>query len=130
MLDKEEIICLLRESALDTREYWVTSGAAMVLHGIKDVTRDIDLGCTSKLADQLEKQGHCVEILRDGSRKITFSETIELFENWVEDTVILLEGLPVVSVEGMILMKEKLGREKDLADVRLIRAFRNGAAKQ
>ena len=121
MLDKEEIVCLLKEAALDAKEYWVTSGAAMVLHGIRAGTRDIDLGCTSRLADRLEREGYAAEVLRDGSRKIVFSETVELFENWIEDEVVLLEGLPVVSIDGMIRMKEKLGREKDLKDIILIK---------
>lgn len=125
MLNKEEIISLLKEAALDVNEYWVTSGAAMVLYGIKDLTRDIDLGCTSRMADRLEKEGYSVEVLRDGSRKIVFSEAIEIFENWVEDKVVLLEGLPVVSMDGMVMMKEKLGREKDLQDILLINEFRN-----
>ena len=54
MLDKEEIVCLLKEAAFGIDEYWVTSGAAMVLYGIRDTTRDIDLGCTSQMADRLE----------------------------------------------------------------------------
>lgn len=125
MLNKEEIICLLNEAVFDVNEYWVTSGAAMVLYGMKDTTRDIDLGCTSRMADELENRGYCAEVLRDGSRKIAFSEAIEIFENWVEDKVIFFEGLPVVSMDGMIMMKEKLGREKDLEDIRLINNFRN-----
>ena len=125
MLHKEEIICLLKEAAFDIDEYWVTSGAAMVLHGIKETTRDIDLGCTSQMADKLENKGYHAEVLRDGSRKIAFSAEIEIFENWIEDKVILLEGLPVVSMDGMIIMKEKLGRKKDLEDIRLIKEFRN-----
>lgn len=130
MLDKGEIICLLQEAALDIGEYWVTSGAAMVLYGIKDMARDIDLGCTNKMADRLEEKGYFVEVLRDGTRRIVFSETIEIFENWVEDKVILFEGLPVVSIEGLVLMKEKLGREKDLKDIRLINEFRERAAQK
>lgn len=125
VLNKEEIICLLHEAAFDANEYWVTSGAAMVLYGMKDLTRDIDLGCTSRMADRLEKGGYSAEILHDGSRKIVFSETIEIFENWLEDKVVLLEGLPAVSMDGMIMMKEKLGREKDLEDIQLINEFRS-----
>lgn len=125
MLDKEEIVCLLKEAAFGIDEYWVTSGAAMVLYGIRDTTRDIDLGCTSQMADRLESTGYSVEILRDGSRKIVFSEAIEIFENWIEDKAILLNGLPVISLEGMIMMKEKLGREKDQKDIRLIEDFIN-----
>ena len=121
MLRKDEIIGLLNEAAFDRSEYWVTSGAAMVLHGIKETTRDIDLGCTTQMADRLEREGYDVEVLRDGSRKIVFSCAIEIFENWIEDQVILLEGLPVVSMDGMIRMKERLGRKKDLEDIFLIK---------
>ncbi|MCI9214191.1 MAG: hypothetical protein HFF75_02855 [Oscillospiraceae bacterium] len=126
MLDREEIVCLLKETGFHIEEYWVTSGAAMVLHGIKDKTRDIDLGCTSELADKLERDGYPTERLCDGTRRIVFSDAIEIFENWVEDRVVLLDGLPVVSIDGMIMMKEKLGREKDRNDIRLIREFRDG----
>ena len=34
-MKKEEIVCLLKEAAFDPGEYWVVSGAAMVLYGIK-----------------------------------------------------------------------------------------------
>ena len=54
---------------------------------------------------------------------MVFSETVELFENWIEDEVVLLEGLPVVSINGMVRMKEKLGREKDLKDIILIKEY-------
>lgn len=129
MLNKEDIICLLKDAAFDINEYWVTSGAAMVLYGIKDMTRDIDLGCTSQMADKLENKGYYVEVLGDGSRRIIFSKTIEIFENWVEDKVILFHGLPIVSIDGMIIMKEKLGREKDLEDILLINEFKNSKKK-
>ena len=123
-MDKLEIIHLLKEAAFDSREYWVTSGAAMVLYGIRDRTRDIDLGCTSQMADKLEKEGCSAEILHDGSRRIVFSETVELFENWLEDRAVLLEGLPVVSLDGLIRMKETLGREKDRQDILLLKEYR------
>ena len=121
MLTRENIIETLREAAFDRNEYWVAAGAAMVLYGIRDVTRDIDLGCTSKLADELEGRGYPSEVLSDGSRRIVFSEEIELFENWIEDQAVLLEGIPAVSLKGLIRMKEKLGREKDRNDILLIK---------
>ncbi len=121
MLNKEEILRLLREAPLDPGEYWATSGAAMVLHGVRSAARDIDLGCTSKLADELEGRGYPVEVLRDGSRRIAFSGTIEIFENWIEGETVLLDGIPVVCLDGIIAMKEKLGREKDLNDILLIK---------
>lgn len=36
----------------------------------------------------------------------------------------IVDGVPVVCVDGLIQMKKKLGREKDLADIALIELVR------
>ena len=122
MFDKQSLIQRLKELPFPEKEYWVVAGGAMVLHGFRPQTRDIDLGCRTHLADELEQQGYEVSFFDDGSRKIIYSEDIEIFENWLEDTVEIISGVPVVSVDGLIQMKKKLGREKDLADIALIKA--------
>ena len=35
-----------------------------------------------------------------------------------------ISGVPVVNADGLIQMKQKLGREKDLADIALIEKMR------
>lgn len=92
----------------------------MVLHGFRPQTQDIDLGCSTSLADELEQQGYAVTYCEDGNRKILYSEDVEIFENWIEGTVEMISGVPVVCVDGLIRMKKKLGREKDLRDIALI----------
>ena len=102
----------------------------MVLHGFRPQTHDIDLGCSTLLADQLERQGYAVSRCEDGSRKILYSENIEIFENWIEGTVEMIDGVPVVCIDGLIRMKKRLGREKDLADIALIEKVRGKAGLQ
>ncbi len=121
MFDKRSLIQRLRELPFSEKEYWVVAGGAMVLHGFRPQTRDIDLGCSTLLADQLERQGYPVSLCDDGTRKISYSEDIEIFENWLEGTVEIICGVPVVCVDGLIEMKRKLGREKDFADIALIK---------
>ena len=121
MFDKLSLLRRLKELSLPKEEYWVVAGGAMVLHGFQPQTRDVDLGCTTLLADKLEQQGYSVSLLGDGTRKILFSEDVEIFENWIEDIVELIDGFSVVSVIGLIQMKKKLGREKDLADIAIIK---------
>lgn len=120
VFDKQALIRRLKELDFPANEYWVVAGGAMVLHGFRSQTRDIDLGCSTFLADKLEQQGYPVSRCDDGTRKISYSEDIEIFENWLEGTVEAVSGVPVVSVDGLIQMKMKLGREKDLADIALI----------
>ena len=96
----------------------------MVMYDIKVETKDIDLGCTKAFADKLENQGFPVVILDDGLRKITISDNIEIFENWIFDKVECIDQLPVISIDGLIEMKKSLGRLKDLKDLELISEFK------
>ena len=124
MFDKHSLLQRLQKLTFSKKEYWVVAGGAMVLHGFRPQTHDIDLGCSTLLADELEQQGFAISLYEDGTRKILYSENIEIFENWIEDTVVIISGVPVVSVDGLIQMKKKLGREKDLADIALIENVR------
>lgn len=120
MFDKDSLLQRLKELPFSQKEYWVIAGGAMVLHGFRPQTRDIDLGCSTYLADKLEQQGYDVSSCEEGTRKISYSEDIEIFENWIEGTVEMIGGVPVVCVDGLIQMKKDLGRGKDFADIALI----------
>lgn len=124
MFDKDSLLQRLRKLSFSEKEYWVIAGSAMVLHGFRPQTHDIDLGCSTFLADKLERQGYAVSRCEDGTRKILYSEDVEIFENWIEGTVEIISGVPVVCVDGLIQMKKKLGRDKDLADIALIEKVR------
>ena len=57
-IDKDEIIRRVRSLYLDLNEIWVTSSAALVLHGVKKNTRDIDLGASLNLWNELILKGY------------------------------------------------------------------------
>ena len=44
----------------------------------------------------------------------------EIFENWKCGFIEYIEGVPVLSIDGLIEMKQELGREKNLKDIALI----------
>jgi len=121
MFDKQSLIQRLKELSFPEKEYWVVAGGAMILYGFRSQTRDIDLECSALLAGKLEHRGCSVSRCDDGTRKILYSEGIEIFENWLEGTVEMISGVPVVCVDGLIQMKKKLGREKDLLDIALMK---------
>ena len=119
-MDRQEIIERLRAFPYDSSEYWVITGGAMVLYGFREQTGDIDLGCTKEMADQMEADGWLYKVQENGRRSFRYGEDIEVFEDWLEDTVQDVEGIPVISVKGLIEMKKSIGREKDLRDIALI----------
>ena len=118
----ENITKRLKELNFDKNDYWVLAGTAMVLYGIKTETPDIDLGCTKRLADVLSKK-YEVTFMPDGTKRFIIDADLEIFEDWLSGEVILLNDIPIVSLEGLIAMKEALGRDKDIKDIALIWDF-------
>ena len=118
-MERNEILMQLSDLEFDKKEYWVITGAAMVLYGLRPKTHDIDLGCTPALADSLQADGYPVKIKENGMRHIRFNQDIELIENYLFDKVQLVEGFQVISKEGLLEMKKELGREKDQRDIAL-----------
>ena len=125
-MNKTDIIKKLRAFPYDSGKYWVITGGAMVLYGIRAETSDIDLGCTSEMADQLETDGYLYKTSPDGSRWFKVGSEIEIFENWLYDTTALVDEIPVISIPGLIEMKQRLGREKDIRDIGLIHEYLAG----
>lgn len=125
-MNRNDIIEKLKMFPYDSKDYWVITGAAMVLYGIREVTHDIDMGCTADMADKLEKAGYLYKITSDGNRRFKIGDDIEVFENWLFGKVVSVEGIPVISIKGLMEMKQKLGREKDKRDIRLIEEYIHG----
>lgn len=122
-LFRKDILRILED--LDFLEgCWLASGAALVLYGVKESTRDIDLICTTAFADKLEERG--VPFRRDGldgTRIFQINDKVEVLEDWHTDEVVELEGLRAASLSSIRKQKEALGRTKDLEDLALIDDF-------
>ena len=119
-MNKADIIKRVHKLGFDKKDYWIIAGTAMVMYGFRAETNDIDMGCSRALADRLEKEGYPTSYSKDTMRKITIGDDVEIFEDWLYDRVEMVDGLPVLSVKGLIEMKRFLGREKDLRDIELI----------
>lgn len=122
-MDKLEIIKELNRFPYSKDNYWLLTGGAMVLYGIKEQTSDIDLGCNKKMANMLERDGYLFNLSESGNRHFKYGDCIEVFENWINDTVTVLEDIPVITIAGLIEMKEELGREKDFKDIAIIEEY-------
>ena len=129
-MNKTEIMKVLNEFPYSKDDYWLITGGAMVLYGIKEQTTDIDLGCNKKMADELEKDGFFYKFTESGNRQFKYGENIEIFENWLNDKAETVENIPIISVNGLIEMKQELGREKDFKDIKLINEWRSNGQRR
>ncbi|MDP4145491.1 MAG: hypothetical protein Q8936_13565 [Bacillota bacterium] len=123
MLYKEDIITIVKDMNLPANDYWISSGAALVIHGVKEFTKDIDLGCTEKLWDYLLQNGYSYRVEKDNSNIISINDNVEIIKNWFVDEKEFIEELPIASLESIKNQKYKLGREKDFKDIETIDEF-------
>ncbi len=124
LLGREDVLSIARGIEFMGPECWLTSGAALVLFGVRENTRDVDLVCTKELADRLEAEGY--PFRRDGldnTRIFSINEHVEVLEDWETEEVVEIEGLRSASLLSIRKQKEALGREKDLRDIALIDGF-------
>lgn len=121
MFQKETIKESLAALPLQPEDYCVITGTALVMHGVKEETKDIDISCTKEAFQALAAQGFSI---KQGAfaRKVIYSDDVEIFEDWHTGVITMIEGVPVASLESIIVMKKHLGREKDFADITMIEA--------
>ena len=127
MLDRNDIIERMSAFDYDRQRFWVSTGAAMVLHGVREFTHDIDIGCEHDVAEALIRSGCRTSRFPDGGVKIQFDDVIEVYENWSRGEVVMIDSLPVLSLRSIIDIKRTLGREKDFRDIELIERYMNSA---
>lgn len=123
MLYKENIIKIMKDLDLPLNEYWITSGAALVIHGVKETTTDIDLGCGSNLWEYLLQKGYEFRVEEDSSKIMAINDSVEIIKDWFVDEIEFIDGLPIGSLESIKKQKSKLGREKDIKDIKMIDEF-------
>ena len=125
MLKKTDIIEQIKSLGLPVSGYWLVTGTAMVMHGIKLETKDIDMGCTTEVFEALIPKAARLRVDDDGSRSLELNEVVEVFENWNVDGIDMLDGIPTADIPSIIKHKQELGREKDRKDLEQIKTFLN-----
>lgn len=120
MLYREDIIKILKNMDLPLNEYWITSGSALVMHGVKETTLDVDLGCTANLWEFLIQNGYTYRVEKDNSKIMVVNEFVEIIKEYFVDEIEFIEGLPIGSLKSIKKQKIRLGRNKDIEDIRII----------
>ena len=118
-MNREEIIQKLKEYKLDINEYIVISGAAMVLYGFKEETRDIDISTTLEYKKYLLDHFNC-ELENKESDAYMIDNILNFGINYYSEDKIFIDGIPTQKVEDIIKLKKFLNRDKDKKDLQLI----------
>lgn len=123
MLNRSDIIKIMSGLELDGSMYAIGFGAALVLHGVRRETRDIDISAKGDLILELKSAGYSYTELSDGRGKIEIGDEIEMYETDTLGSSVLIDGLPVLTLAEILKAKSAKGREKDLRDIELIEKY-------
>lgn len=128
-MNKVEILNKLNEYNFDPNEYIVISSAALVIQGVKEETKDIDISVTPKYYKYLEENYNCKLERYDEKNNINIyyiDDVINFSTNYYsedKDDFILLDGIKIQSISSVTRLKNMLNRPKDMKDIDLINKF-------
>ncbi|MGC4759261.1 hypothetical protein [Micromonospora trifolii] len=124
LLSERDILNILGDLDLAPGSYWLVMGAALVLHGVRDVTIDVDLAASDELFRHLVETGYEPALSRGGRPKITLTDNVAAYKDWTPSSWTAIGGVQVASLESIIEEKSVLSRPKDLSDIEAIRGHR------
>ncbi len=121
-MNKIEVIKELKKYNLDIKRYIIISGTAMVLHGLKSETPDIDISITPDYEEELLEDYLAVleHINPNGTFAYMIDDIINFGVNYYSEAKEYIDGFPVQSIDDIIKLKEFLNREKDRKDLKLL----------
>lgn len=126
MINRNDIVGIIKKYNFDSKDYIIISGAAMVLYGIKEQTGDIDIAVSPKMFGQLLLNHNCeFEKTERGNPCYFIDKVINFSENYYNENRKYVEGLPLQTIDDLIKLKKGLHREKDIKDLQLIKDFQN-----
>ena len=118
-MNKEEILKKLKEFNLDKGKYLVISGAAMVLLGAKDTTKDIDIAVSKDYYEYLLNNYSCeFDRVNEFNHKCYNLDVLNFGIDYYSDNYVVVKGVKVQTVEDIIRLKRFLNREKDKEDIK------------
>lgn len=122
-MNKGEYLRKLDELRLDKAKYCILSGGAMVMHGLKERTADIDIKVRPDYFEELKtkfsfkkspKYGYLWEL----------GEDVEVaVQDYDEKDVEMVDGYPVIRLELELEWKLRHNRPKDQESIRILKAY-------
>ena len=123
-MNRKEIIDYLEKMNLPKDQFVILAGASLVMQGVKATTHDIDIAVSESLEKQLlEQYPYELETVQNGKNTYFIDNVLNFSTNLFDVNKTVEDTYFVQTLDSVILLKKKLGREKDLKDIALIESF-------
>ena len=122
---KEELFELTESLNLPKEEFCIISGGALVAHGLREQTNDLDIDITQKGLEIL-KQKFNIELINEEKKQYKVTDEIECFlVEKLESDIVYIDNYPCESLISIYNFKKRINREKDQADILAIEKYLN-----
>jgi len=136
MMNREQFLQRLEDLNLPKKKYVVIAGGAMLLHGLRKQTNDLDISVDHDLFQKILQNKHpfgSIEFkppayVPSGYRKgetIHVSDDVEISaggKSLICGTPVEIDGHLVQSIKDIHAFKSKLNRPKDQPDLKVLKA--------
>ena len=124
-MNKEELFQLASTLELPKEDFCIISSGALVAHGLREHTNDLDIYITQKGFDIL-KEIYSLELVREDIKQYKVTDKIECFlVDKLESDIVYIDNYPCESLISIYNFKKRINREKDRADILAIEKYLN-----
>ena len=124
-MNKKELLELADTLNLSKEEYCILSGGALVSHGLREQTNDLDIDITQNGFELLKKKFN-IELINEEKKQYKVTDEIECFlVDKLESDIIYIDNYPCESLISIYNFKKRINREKDRADILAIEKYLN-----
>lgn len=128
-MNKQEMIQILKAEGLDTKDTVVVMGGALLMHGLRNETHDIDINVSQETYKSFLNKGYETDLNSIGRHRILVmngENEIEIFDDGIAEVEAEeIDGVYVQTLESILNWKRILNREKDQKDIEAITSILN-----
>lgn len=123
-MNKEQLLNLLEELNLPKDEYYILSGASLVIRGIREQARDLDLCISKELFEQIKDEYSLTEDKKNEYGFYHISDSLELVVDEKEKfNMEVCEPYNLEDLNTILNFKIKRNQPKDQVDIERIKEY-------
>ena len=123
-MNKIELLNLLEKLNFPKDEYYVLSGASLVLRGIKEEAKDLDLCISDELFEQIKEKYNLTDDMKNECGFYKINDNLEIVVNKKEDFKMEIgERYNLEDLQTILNFKLKRNLSKDKKDIANIKIY-------
>lgn len=128
-MNKQEMIQILKDEGLNTKDTVVIMGGALLIHGLRKESHDIDINVSQETYQSFLDRGYKTDLNSIGRHRILVihnGNEIEIFDDGIAEVEYeKIDGVYVQTLKSILNWKKILNREKDQKDIEAITSILN-----